>query len=235
MSYSTPHRLKRKKEKGQQSPFDPKPQCTTMASGGGPLPKKRKATQNASSMAASANTDDDGMVIDPAPASMNPPDTDTGSTALELNMVLSPMVDSVLDHVALNAEVRVNLYKEWIKFDSGNLTSDSQGRFLCPVDATGLVPYFDNGLTRAIGLHQEYLVEVLKSVVFVFTTSDSMRLFSEFILSHFDLEPARTPQVHAKVQIFHEDSYPQGAALSRWRRVQMAHGREELAGPHFRA
>ncbi|KAF4992814.1 hypothetical protein FGRMN_6916 [Fusarium graminum] len=152
--------------------------------------------ENACFMAASADADDDPMDIDPPHASMQPFDSDTVSMAMDLDTVLSSVVDTVsssvvdpvLDNVALDAEMRVNLYKECIKFDSRNLIPDSQDRFLCPVGATGLVSYFDNDLTRSIGWHQEYLVEVLKSVVFVFTTSDSMRLFSAFIHSHFHLE-----------------------------------------------
>ncbi|KAF5672580.1 hypothetical protein FHETE_3714 [Fusarium heterosporum] len=221
MSISTLQRLKR-----QQSPCDPEPQYNAMVSHGGSC-ASLAAAENAYFMATSADADDDRMDIDPSPASMQPSDTDTISTAMDLDTVSSSVVNPVLDDVALGAEARVNLYKECIKFDSRNLKPDSQGRFLCPVSATGLVPYFDNDLTRAIGWHQEYLVEVLKSVVFVFATSDSMTLFSAFIHSHFHLEAAQVPQVHTMAPSLHEYPYSQDMALSSCRHVQMAHGQFE--------
>ncbi|KAI7771662.1 hypothetical protein LZL87_005938 [Fusarium oxysporum] len=119
---------------------------------------------------------------------------------------------SVLDGIALIAEVRLNIYHQMVAIESTNhgFERDHLGRFLCPIDATGLAPYLNRSITKISGLRQEYLVEVFRLVVFIFTSSEHLKLFSEFIRSHFNLDPAQVPRLQAKVNFFHNDSFPQG-------------------------
>ncbi|KAL9570238.1 hypothetical protein ACKAV7_005746 [Fusarium commune] len=126
---------------------------------------------------------------------------------------------SVLDGIALIAEVRLNIYHQMVAIESTNhgFERDHLGRFLCPIDATGLAPYLNRSITKISGLRQEYLVEVFRLVVFIFTSSEHLKLFSEFIRSHFNLDPAQVPRLQAKVNFFHNDSFPQGVSLPRYR------------------
>ncbi|KAG7415485.1 hypothetical protein Forpe1208_v005619 [Fusarium oxysporum f. sp. rapae] len=144
---------------------------------------------------------------------------------------------SVLDGIALIAEVRLNIYHQMVAIESTNhgFERDHLGRFLCPIDATGLAPYLNRSITKISGLRQEYLVEVFRLVVFIFTSSEHLKLFSEFIRSHFNLDPAQVPRLQAKVNFFHNDSFPQGVSLPRYRMVQIAHGEWERAYLHVRA
>jgi hypothetical protein len=54
-----------------------------------------------------------------------------------------------------------------------------------------------------------------------------MNLFSEFISSHFNLDPAQAPKIYARARIFDDDSFEQGLALNGWRREQIGHGKCE--------
>ncbi|KAF4949006.1 hypothetical protein FGADI_9291 [Fusarium gaditjirri] len=129
----------------------------------------------------------------------------------------APKPKSLLDVkcALLIAQVRFNVYEKMVEIESTNrgFERDHHGRFVCPVDATGLAPYLNHPMTKVSGLRQEYLVEVCKLVVFVFTSSDHLKLFSEFIRSHFNLDPAQVPHLQAKVNFFHNDSFPQGDIL----------------------
>ncbi|KAM0189033.1 hypothetical protein ACHAPA_007695 [Fusarium lateritium] len=210
-----------------------------------PPRKKRKITQNDDDddmnvvvqPTESDHDEDDGMEIDPTPAAVPPPDADNVGMSTVTSATSVPQVTSVLNGVALPPEVRLKLYKHMINLESRDLGLgvDHHGRFLCPIDSTGLPPYLNHGLTKVSGLRQEYLVEVLKSVVFVFISSESMKLFSEFIRSHFNLDPAQVPHLYTKADIFHEDSFPQGVSLNRWGLGDFAHGQWEGAHHHVRA
>lgn len=150
-----------------------------------------------------------------------------------------PEPKSLLDvkGVLFITEIRLNVYVKMVEIESTNrgFKRDHHGRFLCPVDATGLAPYLNHSITKVSGLRQEYLVEVFKIVVFVFNSSENLRLFSEFVRSHFNLDPAQVPRLRAKVNIFHNDSFPQGVSLPRYRMVQIAHGEWEGSYLHVRA
>ncbi|KAL5595036.1 hypothetical protein FOVSG1_008725 [Fusarium oxysporum f. sp. vasinfectum] len=142
-----------------------------------------------------------------------------------------PKRKSVLDvkGALLIAEIRLNVYEKMVEIESTNrgFERDHHGRFLYPVD--------NHPITKVSGLRQEYLVEVCNLVVFVFTSSEHLKLFSEFIRSHFNLDPAQVPRLQAKVNFFHNDSFPQGVSLLRYRMVQIAHGEWEGAYSHVRA
>lgn len=112
---------------------------------------------------------------------------------------------------------------------------DHHGHFLCPVDATGLPPYLAHSITQVSGLRQEYRVEVFHRVIFIFTSSQDMKLFSQFVRAQFNLDPAQVPRLRAQASIFHTDSFPQVASLPRHRMAQIAHGEWEGAYPHVRA
>ncbi|KAF4337505.1 CHD3-type chromatin-remodeling factor PICKLE [Fusarium beomiforme] len=136
-----------------------------------------------------------------------------------------PKKKSVLDDIPLIPEVRLEIYDQMVAIGSTDLgfTLDHLGRFLCPIDATGLPPYLNHAITTILGLRQEYLVEVFRRVVFVFTSSEHLKLFWEFVRSHFNLDPAQVPRLYAKVNIFHNDSFPQGVNINRYRMIQIAH------------
>ncbi|KAF5611676.1 uncharacterized protein FSUBG_2113 [Fusarium subglutinans] len=86
-------------------------------------------------------------------------------------------------------ELRMNVYGKMVEIESTarGWKQDHNGLFLCPVDATGLPPYLSHSITKVSGLRQEYLVEVFKRVVFLFTSSQSMKLFSQFVRAQFNL------------------------------------------------
>ncbi|KAF4452837.1 hypothetical protein F53441_4392 [Fusarium austroafricanum] len=185
----------------------------------------------------SDNNEDDSMEIDPTPAAVQPPDADNVGTNTGTSAPSVPNIQPALHGIALIPEIRLKVYNQMIRQESRDLGLglDHHGRFLCPIDVTGLPPYLNNGLTKVSELRQEYLVEVFNSVVFVFTSSESMRLFSEFVRSHFNLDPAQAPRLYAKANIFHNDSFPQGVSLNRWGPGDFAHGQLEGAHPHVRA
>ncbi|KAG5757424.1 hypothetical protein H9Q70_000074 [Fusarium xylarioides] len=138
----------------------------------------------------SDNEEADIMPTDPNAAAVQPLNTDNVGTGTSARSV--PRDKTVLKGAALIAEIRLIIYDHMINLESRDLglRLDHHGRFLCPVDATGLPPYLNNGLAKVSGLRQEYLVEVFRSVVFVFTSSESMKLFSQFVRSHFNLDLA---------------------------------------------
>ncbi|KAG5785942.1 hypothetical protein H9Q73_000380 [Fusarium xylarioides] len=168
--------------------------------------KKRKTTDNAATVnhddnnemtivvrpldSDSDNEEADIMPTDPNAAAVQPLNTDNVGTGTSARSV--PRDKTVLKGAALIAEIRLIIYDHMINLESRDLglRLDHHGRFLCPVDATGLPPYLNNGLAKVSGLRQEYLVEVFRSVVFVFTSSESMKLFSQFVRSHFNLDLA---------------------------------------------
>ncbi|CCT64823.1 uncharacterized protein FFB20_12723 [Fusarium fujikuroi] len=112
---------------------------------------------------------------------------------------------------------------------------DHHGLFLCPVDATGLPLYLSHSMTRVSGLRQEYLVEVFKRVMFIFTSSQSIKLFSQFVRAQFNLNPAQVPYLRAQANIFHTNSFPQVFSLPRhkWPRSLMIVSLSTALMPRF--
>ncbi|KAF5984409.1 hypothetical protein FCOIX_2667 [Fusarium coicis] len=94
----------------------------------------------------------------------------------------APQRESLLDvkGALLIPELRMNIYGKMIEIESTTrgFKQDHHGRFLCPVNATGLPPYLSHSIAKVSGLRQGYLVEVFHRVLFVFTSSQSMKLFS---------------------------------------------------------
>ncbi|KAF4429418.1 hypothetical protein FACUT_9161 [Fusarium acutatum] len=142
-----------------------------------------------------------------------------------------PEPKSLLDvkGALLIAEIRLNICGKMVEIESTtrDFEQDHHGLFLCPVDVTGLAPSLSHSITEVSGLRQEYLVEVFKRVIFVFTSSQKMKLFSEFVRAQFNLNLAQVPYLRAQVNIFHTDSFPQGVS-PRYRMIQIAHGLKQL-------
>ncbi|KAF5580376.1 hypothetical protein FPANT_9332 [Fusarium pseudoanthophilum] len=151
----------------------------------------------------------------------------------------APQRESLLDvkGTLLIPEIRMSIYGKMVEVESTTrgFQQDHHGRFLCLVDVTGLPPYLAHPITQVSGLRQEYLVEVFHRVIFVFTSSQGMKLFSQFVRAQFNLDPAQVPHLRAQAKIFHTDSFPQGVSLPRHRMTQIAHGEGEGAYPHVRA
>lgn len=151
----------------------------------------------------------------------------------------APQRESLLDAkgVLLIPELRMSIYDKMVEIESTTrgFKQDHHGRFLCPVDATGLPPYLAHSITQVSGLRQGYLVEVFHRVIFIFTSSQDMKLFSQFVRAQFNLDPAQVPRLRAQANIFHTDSFPQGASLPRHIMTQIAHGKLEGAYSHVRA
>ncbi|KAF5579376.1 hypothetical protein FPCIR_11139 [Fusarium pseudocircinatum] len=133
----------------------------------------------------------------------------------------APQRESLLDEkgALLIPKLRMNMYGKMVETESTTrgFKQDHHGRFLCPVDATGLPPYLSHSITKVSGLRQEYLVEVFQKVIFDFTSSQSMKLFSQFVRAQFNLDPAQVPHLLTQAKIFHTDSFPQGISLPRHR------------------
>jgi hypothetical protein len=94
----------------------------------------------------------------------------------------APQRESLLDvkGALMIPELRMNIYGKMVEIESTtrDFKQDHHGRFLCPVNATGLPPYLSHSIAKVSGLRQEHLVEVFYRVIFVFTSSQSMKLFS---------------------------------------------------------
>ncbi|KAJ4015397.1 hypothetical protein NW752_006860 [Fusarium irregulare] len=142
---------------------------------------------------------------------------------------------SVLEDVALSSKVRLKIYDYMVAMESTGIERDHLGRFLCPIDGTGLPPYLTHAITTISGLRQEYLVEVFKRVVLTFTSSESLKVFSQFIRSHFNLDSAQVPCLHIKTSISHHDTFPQGVKFNEYVPVDAAHGMWDKPDEHLRA
>ncbi|KAF5677872.1 hypothetical protein FDENT_9124 [Fusarium denticulatum] len=150
----------------------------------------------------------------------------------------APQRESLLDvkGVLLIPKLRMTIYRKMVEIESTTcgFKQDHLGRFLYPVDATGLPPYLTHSITQVSGLRQEYLVEDFHRVIFVFTSSQSMKLLSQFVRAQFNLDPAQVPYLRAQAKIFHTDSFPQGVSLPRHRMTQIAHSEWKGDYPHVR-
>jgi len=109
---------------------------------------------------------------------------------------------------------------------------DHLGRFICPVDKAGWPPYLRLGIITINGLRLEYLGEALKTVVFTFTSSDSLMEFSRSIRCLYNFDTRRIPCLDIKTSIFHDDAFPNADSLSMYKPADTGHGSWQKAREH---
>ncbi|KAH6980130.1 hypothetical protein EDB82DRAFT_528189 [Fusarium venenatum] len=175
-----------------------------------------KTTHNAATTPDEPNGADSGSMDLYVQSSAGALPPDAGNVGPKRSATLTSIFKpkSVLDDVALIGKNRLQIYHHMLTIESTHclFNQDHLGRFVCPVDSTGLTPFLNHAITTISGLRQEYLAEVFKRVVFKFTSSESLKLFSDFFRAHFNLNKAQVPHVRIKTFILHPDSFPQGVS-----------------------
>ncbi|KAF4943380.1 hypothetical protein FSARC_14933 [Fusarium sarcochroum] len=93
---------------------------------------------------------------------------------------------------------------------SGDLQTTPDGLMICPVPENGMAPFMSHALSQTETVHQDYLAEVAKRMILEFTTSDSVRLFSELIKTHFGMDPSLMPRLQIKALVFENAAFAEG-------------------------